>query len=237
MENIILLILFVGPGLFIKAIRDFIYRGPKSSSDNYDKLFNLIMHSIIVFFINMTIIYMITDKLLHKEMEIKKISDLVHYAESLKFLLAYLILSLVVSIIWWLTYDCILKSKVINKFENHLLKNRTGTSRNWSRNVYDGIFHEKEITSHLIPVSIYQNEEIVTSGCIQYFNSPNFDRMEFRLEYSQEIVEILNEDKEKPEKERILPFVSFEYFVPEYNMVIKFYEPTRLEKHWEKLYK
>lgn len=236
MENIMMLILFVGPGLFIKAIRDFVYRGPKSSGDTYDKLFGLIMHSVVIFFANLAIMHMITSKLFKNSMQIKSISDLVRYADSIQFLFMYAILTLLISLLWCFIYDKILKFKVISNIENRLLKNRTGTMRNGTKNVYDGIFHDKEITSHLVPVSIYQNDALVTSGCIKYFNAPNFERMEFRIEYSHEISEILMKDKEKSEADKILPFISFEYIVPEYNLKIKFYEPTRLEKHWFELY-
>lgn len=238
MENIIMLILFVAPGLLVTTLRNRIYRRPESRADVYDRLFGLVMHSIVIFFINILIMKLITGKWLGiPDFNVESISDIVQCANSIWFLIPYAVLTVFISIIWFFFYERFFDKKILLKIENRLVKKEMGTYRPGISGVYEEIFHDREIMGKLVPVSIYQNGELTTSGCITGFNTPEFQRMEFELEHVQEIKEILEKDQEKEEENKILPYISKEYFVPEHGLLIQFYEPTRLERYWRELYR
>lgn len=236
MEKIYILILILGPGLLIEAWDSYIYHARRDKESVYDYIFKVASHGTVIFFIATTIYNFVCVVFKLYDSKATSLSEIMNRFDKMRDIGLYLIIAFVVGLIWWALYDFVVK-KVTLKIANWIYKEKTGSEQLPYSSVFEKIFHDREITTHHIPVSIYQNGKYVTSGCIRRWNSPNSDIQEYELEYTEEIEKILRDDQNKEDDDKILFYIDREYYSPETNMLIKFYRSNRLEKHWDEKYK
>jgi hypothetical protein len=232
METIYMLVLFFGPGLLVKAIDKYIHKTTKSPTRFYDYVFEIVAHSIVVFFA-MTLCGLILNASFFPGLMIYTVHELTERMDSISFILGYIALAALLGVGWWFLFIKRIK-RFLEYLRNKFLK-KDGIRYTKYNSVYEMIFRNPKITmGAYIVVSIYQNNKYVTSGLMTGLNSPDYDIKEYRLEHTDEIEEILVADKEKSDNDKILFYTDFEYFNPEQNLLIKFYRPNRLERHWAK---
>jgi hypothetical protein len=231
MDVILMAVIFLGPGLFIKAMDKYVYKPARPRMQFYDYAFELIAHSIVVFSL-MALIGVILNAAHILKPAITTVGCLMARMDSICFVVVYIVVAAAISVGWWLVYDKFGKKR-LTALRNRFAEKKTGTRHTGRTSVYEDIFHNPEIVhAAYMAVSIYQNGEYVTSGLIRGFNSPDLDVAEYRLIRTNEIEEIIASDKEKADDDKILIYTDFEYFNPAQNLLIKFYRHNRLERHW-----
>lgn len=234
MEKIWMIILFLAPGLMFHALDRKVFMRGTGKHELYDYIFKIATHSIIVSIVCLMAIRFAA-YMLDISCRFKTLSDIRNMMNSLCFLSVYMVVMIVVTSLYWYYYHRLIKS-LLKKFSAKLTLKFTGNETHGYENIYDEIFSNKERAEHLMPVTILQNGVETTSGVLTGYNTSDQDRREFMIEYQDEILEILTNDKKVCEEERILPYTDFEYFDADNNMLIKFYNPKRLEKYWAAKY-
>lgn len=235
MENIYMIVLFLVPGLIFHAIDRKVFMKSREEYEFYDYVFDLVIHSVVISIITLTIIKCAIC-ILNLGYDISSFTNIAVSMDSLKFTLMYVLVMGAVSVAWWNAYNRLIKSK-INKIFTKTIKKITGNIFTGYESVYDGILANEEYTTHLMPVTIIQNGEKVTSGTLSSYNTSNQKKREFKIENQEEIKQILEKDKYLDKEDKILPYIDFEYYSPEDGLLIRFYRPSRLEKYWSELYK
>ncbi|MHC1722441.1 MAG: hypothetical protein AB9836_04450 [Aminipila sp.] len=249
MEQIIITVLFLGPGMLINAINKFMKNSRGCKQNIYEYLFEMVAHSFIVF-VNTLIIIKSLAIFFHDlgknnnlefmvnsadKFSFKTLSALTNSMDDILFSLAYIGFTLLVTVIWWRIYDLNMDNWLLG-IKNKINKDITGVESTKNKSVFEGIFHNpNEVYERLLPVSIYKEDKLITSGCIFGWNSPDSEKIEYKLKFTQEIQHFLEEDKNRDDKDKMFPDIRYEYFSPEDGMRIVFYNRQRLEKHWGKI--
>lgn len=223
MEMLFVVLLFLGPGLIIRAFDNYLYQRRAYDQNLYDYLFNIVWHGLMVFIPSVLILNAVSD------FQIETFSEIVESMNSTKTALIYGLIAIVVCIIWWIIFDKCVR-KLMLKLKNKCLPRIIGATHLPFENVYTQIFHDPDNDGRLIPVSIYKDGVRVVSGILVSWNSPNCSQMEFKLEYTLEIEDIVQNNPE------ILDYVRHVYYEPQSNTLIKFHNRKALEEHWAELY-
>lgn len=234
MEKIWMIILFLAPGLMFHALDRKVFMRGTGKHEAYDYIFKIVAHSIVISAACLMIVKFAA-YILDIDCRFRTLSDIRNMMNSLCFLAGYMAVMVIITLLYWYYYHRLIKSP-LQKIAARFTLKFTGNETHGYENIYDEIFSNKERAEHLMPVTILQNGTEITSGVFTGYNTSDQDRREFTIEYQDEINEILTNDRKVCEEERILPYIDLEYYDADNNMLIRFYNPKRLEKYWAAKY-
>lgn len=221
MEQIITLILFAFPGIFINLIfKEFLpqNRGERSQ---YEKTTIAFIFSFFVLGLNIFIMNFIF------RIKENKVSLLLNDFGSISFLFKYIGLTFVTSIIIAIAWKGVeyIKLKIINCIRK--LNKLPITTKFPS--VWDEILYNKK---NPIPrdqyISIHKDGKTIAQGLIALSSPINDKEIEFKLICTNEFIKYLENDKELPTAEKIFGKIDYEYFNVENNTLIKFYNNKKI---------
>lgn len=236
MESVFIILLFVAPGLILNVYNKkmkIIATKENSGATVYEQLSEVVIHSIII--TAMTIIVYRKWCGFADIMPPKGFKELISELDSFAMLAAYMGICIAITIIWMVIYHFV--RKPIFALRKYMIEKESGIeiADINELTVWENIFLSKESNEKRKIISIYHNGEFVTAGESYGVNTGKSEKHELRILNSDTICELFKEDKEKGDAEKLFRNIEFEYFDAETGLLIKFHNPEKLEKHWEKL--
>ena len=243
LASVFAILLFLGPGLAIKAYNNYINLSCNSKTNKqsiYEQLFSVVMHSTAV-----TSLTIGTANLLSTICEdiiwISSFSELIIRMDSIQYAITYLLLCTVICFVWNYFYKATLRG-AIHDYRNRKLEKMNGAiipdldeKSVWENIVYNKC-NDKEKEEKLLPVvSIYRNGDYITSGFLKSFNDSSYPDQELELVCTYEIDKILTKDKTRKDEDKILAYIEFEYYDINRDILIKFHDKEKLIEHWAEI--
>ena len=175
MEELIGILLIVSPGFIVKKLKDMLIAKEKIETDVENTIVSII-YSIPILVVNLIILMFIY--------KIKTIQDITSKFSDLKFILTYVIVSLISIII--VGYGLIFFSKKINKnILNKVRKVIDEPERTNSLNPWQDFFKVEEN----MPIRIFKGGELITQGFVKHWDVDGLDEKDIVLEYQEEMKE------------------------------------------------
>ena len=236
MEIVYLLLLFLGPGLAIDIYkrRFMVINTTKTKGTIYEQLFEDVAHSTIITTITIGVVAFI-----HFLVGSKFPPDIGTFIAELsefKQLVAYIIVCVIVTILWYKVYENFFYPKFLEKHEQNVQEKRGLIyTNNLGLSVWQSIFFTKEENNTRKIVSIFKDGNYITSGEITNWNMGFDEKRELRIFNSHIIEAVLKADKEKEIPEKLLYNVEKEYYDVENGTLIRFYDPRKIDEHWDEL--
>lgn len=236
MEVIFLILIFIAPGLAIKLLGEALSkreRQDKPRNTVYENLFTVGSLSVFATIITCGILNAYRKK---KKLDlITSISMLVESMDRFDFLLSYGVILIGVTILVGLFYK--LLSYFWDCLKRYRMKENYGLSPMSpdGRSVWEETFLNSEKNSAPRIVSIFMGGNYITSGYLNGWNFASYERKEFEVVRSQEIEKILKDDKDKKPAEKLLSYIEEEYFDMETGILIRFYDSSYVNEHWEEI--
>lgn len=177
MEELIGILLIVSPGFIVKKLKDMLIAKEKIETDVENTIVSII-YSIPILVVNLIILMFIY--------KIKTIQDITSKFSDLKFILTYVIVSLISIII--VGYGLIFFSKKINKdILNKVRKVIDEPERTNSLNPWQDFFKVEEN----MPIRIFKAGELITQGFVKQWDVDGLDEKDIVLEYQEGMKENL----------------------------------------------
>ena len=171
MEELIGILLIVSPGFIVKKLKDMLIAKEKIETDVENTIVSII-YSIPILVVNLIILMFIY--------KIKTIQDITSKFSDLKFILTYVIVSLISIII--VGYGLIFFSKKINKdILNKVRKVIDEPERTNSLNPWQDFFKVEEN----MPIRIFKGGELITQGFVKHWDVDGLDEKDIVLEYQE----------------------------------------------------
>lgn len=171
MEELIGILLIVSPGFIVKKLKDMLIAKEKIETDVENTIVSII-YSIPILVVNLIILMFIY--------KIKTIQDITSKFSDLKFILTYVIVSLISIII--VGYGLIFFSKKINKnILNKVRKVIDEPERTNSLNPWQDFFKVEEN----MPIRIFKGGELITQGFVKHWYVDGLDEKDIVLEYQE----------------------------------------------------
>ncbi|MFR2798192.1 MAG: hypothetical protein ACLTBI_13920 [Romboutsia timonensis] len=171
MEELIGILLIVSPGFIVKKLKDMLIAKEKIETDVENTIVSII-YSIPILVVNLIILMFIY--------KIKTIQDITSKFSDLKFILTYVIVSLISIII--VGYGLIFFSKKINKdILNKFRKVIDEPERTNSLNPWQDFFKVEEN----MPIRIFKGGELITQGFVKHWDVDGLDEKDIVLEYQE----------------------------------------------------
>ena len=171
MEELIGILLIVSPGFIVKKLKDMLIAKEKIETDVENTIVSII-YSIPILVVNLIILMFIY--------KIKTIQDITSKFIDLKFILTYVIVSLISIII--VGYGLIFFSKKINKdILNKFRKVIDEPERTNSLNPWQDFFKVEEN----MPIRIFKGGELITQGFVKHWDVDGLDEKDIVLEYQE----------------------------------------------------
>ena len=171
MEDLIGILLIVSPGFIVKKLKDMLIAKEKIETDVENTIVSII-YSIPILVVNLIILMFIY--------KIKTIQDITSKFSDLKFILTYVIVSLISIII--VGYGLIFFSKKINKdILNKFRKVIDEPERTNSLNPWQDFFKVEEN----MPIRIFKGGELITQGFVKHWDVDGLDEKDIVLEYQE----------------------------------------------------
>ena len=171
MEELIGILLIVSPGFIVKKLKDMLIAKEKIETDVENTIVSII-YSIPILVVNLIILMFIY--------KIKTIQDITSKFSDLKFILTYVIVSLISIII--VGYVLIFFSKKINKdILNKVRKVIDEPERTNSLNPWQDFFKVEEN----MPIRIFKGGELITQGFVKHWDVDGLDEKDIVLEYQE----------------------------------------------------
>lgn len=171
MEELIGILLIVSPGFIVKKLKDMLIAKEKIETDVENTIVSII-YSIPILVVNLIILMFIY--------KIKTIQDITSKFSDLKFILTYVIVSLISIII--VGYGLIFFSKKINKdILNKFRKVIDEPERTNSLNPWQDFFKVEEN----MPIRIFKGGELITQGFVKHWDVDGLDEKDIVLEHQE----------------------------------------------------
>ena len=171
MEELIGILLIVSPGFIVKKLKDMLIAKEKIETDVENTIVSII-YSIPILVVNLIILMFIY--------KIKTIQDITSKFSDLKFILTYVIVSLISIII--VGYGLIFFSKKINKdILNKVRKVIDEPERTNCLNPWQDFFKVEEN----MPIRIFKGGELITQGFVKHWDVDGLDEKDIVLEYQE----------------------------------------------------
>ena len=171
MEELIGILLIVSPGFIVKKLKDMLIAKEKIETDVENTIVSII-YSIPILVVNLIILMFIY--------KIKTIQDITSKFSDLKFILTYVIVSLISIII--VGYGLIFFSKKINKdILNKVRKVIDEPERTNSLNPWQDFFKVEEN----MPIRVFKGGELITQGFVKHWDVEGLDEKDIVLEYQE----------------------------------------------------
>ena len=171
MEELIGILLIVSPGFIVKKLKDMLIAKEKIETDVENTIVSII-YSIPILVVNLIILMFIY--------KIKTIQDITSKFSDLKFILTYVIVSLISIII--VGYGLIFFSKKINKdILNKVRKVIDEPERTNSLNPWQDFFKVEEN----MPIRIFKGGELIKQGFVKHWDVDGLDEKDIVLEYQE----------------------------------------------------
>lgn len=238
MEIVYLVLMFLGPGLAIneyeRRLRAIDKRAGRSSTI-YEQLFGICAHSVVVTFFTI-----VATAAIHQALGAyfpSTLSGLLSGLDDLKQLATYFLLSSIVTVTWYQVYKKAIYVALFNLYKKKLKDEKGILLENINEpTVWENIFFTRKENEKRKIVSIFKDGNYVTSGELAGWNTGIDERRELRIFNSHVIEDVLAMDKTKEDvSERLLYNVEYEYYDVENGTLIRFYDPEKLDEHWNEL--
>ena len=218
METVYIILLFVAPGMIVRELTYYFVKERRLKDTVYAYLFDIVVDS---FVINGTVIAYI----MNKNPELNNFTDLMEYLSIFKNLGVYIICLTIVSIIWCILRNFLVKRAAL-RIKNILLKADNKPIHTLHTNVWDDLTSDKNFNDSWKVVSLYKDEKYLTSGMINTMvttNAPEFEIMLDRVTETKEMMKVYPE----------IFKIDYEYYNVTTGFRVIVYKQEDIEERWD----
>lgn len=219
METVILIVIFIAPGMICRALRDSFCKERRSYSNHYDYLTQVIIDSIAV----NSITIMIINKCFE---EVVSIAALSAYMNEFTNCLTYIAAVGVISAAWAAVKN-IWIAKAYTWAKNKLLR-KQHTEHSLHTTDWDTMLNEEGIAGTWQVMSIYKDDKYIMSGMRHSSSTTNAAEFEIRLDRVKLVERLL---RREPEMFKI----KYVYYNVSTGLRVVMYDQKVFEEHWEKI--
>lgn len=224
-DNLYFLIIFTVPAAIHILYHTYIRLDARKQPDKSVEIAESVAFCAVVLFINILLMRSNIKKFILYLNSNRKI-DFDYPSFMARYCFMTLIVSVIVIIVWYL-FGIKIYMKVINAINKKL--NRPLESR--QDDTFNTIFNSKEIIDiEDKAVAIYKGNKLITAGLIIAYDPPQNQGKQIALYNSDYVKELLYDDQEKSVDDRIFPCSELEYYDPQTDTLIKFYNLDKYDK-------
>lgn len=227
MEQIISLILFVFPGVFINLLYKQYLPKSKQEPSDYEKAVIAFIYSFMVLVLNIVVMKFIFKK------EIETLDQLLGYFKNTSFLLKYVFLTIFTSMLFAIVWHYIFKYLILWAY-NFYRKLRGLPKETRFSSVWDEIFENPDNDMTDAYVVIEKDGDIISQGIIDLYSPIDSKDKEIKLICTDSFKKYLENDKLLTEDEKIFNEIDYEYYNIETGVLIKFYNNKRIKEYLKK---
>jgi len=223
MDNLAFLILFVFPGVFIKMIYNRFFPSAREDDSKYDEIVQSFIISTFILTINAGII-----KALYG-IDLLSKNSFTAFVEKPTNLIIFLLITLALIVLGVPIYRLIVDYVyiwVINIYRDkmHLARESSHLTP------WNSIFENKQFCLDNRPVGFFKENELVTIGYVETFPAAGSKKKDFVL-INTWFKELYDVDSDKDPEDRLFELIDKEYYYPENDTHIKFYNNESLLKY------
>lgn len=221
-ETIYLLLLFVGPGMFIKLLHSYLKKEKPSKQPVYEYMFWIVVDSVIV----VSITAMILKCLAGWKME--TVTELIEELMMFSSLAGFLVIAIVVCLGWYLMKYKMLKPSLLY-LKNRYLEKTEHINHFEEPRVWEYLQNQEGVFNTWKVVSIYKDGTYIMSGMIEASSHPQNEEFELALIHNQK-VEILKAEHPELFKD------WYDYYNATTGVRVKFYKQKEIQERWQEYY-
>jgi len=226
MEQIITLILFLFPGVFISLLYKKYLPISKEELSDYENIAIAFLYSFSVLIINFVIIKKVFNR------DISTLSELMSNFARITFLLKYVSLTILTGSIFAILWHCIAR-RVLLCISN-LIRHKRGLAKQTKfPSVWSEIFENPDNSMDDAYIAIEKDGEIITQGLIEIYSPSNSETKEVKLICTDTFKLYLKNDESLPDDQKIFDDIMYEYYNFDTGVLIKFYNNEKLKKYLE----
>lgn len=219
METIILIAIFIAPGMICRTLRDSFSKERRSYSNHYDYLTQVIVDSVAVNIATITLINECFE-------EVLSVAVLSAYLNEFANCLTYIAAASIFSVAWAAVKN-IWIAKAYTQAKNKLLRERH-TEHSIHTTDWDTMLNEEEIAGTWQVMSIYKDDKYIMSGMRHSSSTTNAAEFEIRLDRVKLVERLL---RREPEMFKI----KYVYYNVSTGLRVVMYDQKVFEEHWGKI--
>lgn len=221
MDTVILIAIFIAPGMICRTLRDSFNKERHSYTNHYEYLTQVVVDSIMVN--GLTIL---TVNKMFKT-EILGMIDLQNYLQMFSHCLVYIILAGIITAAWsglknrWLT-------RLYLRVKNGILKKQAKQEHTLHTTDWDTMLNEEGIAGTWQVMSIFKDDKYIMSGMRYASSTTNAEEFEIRLDCVRLVERLL---RREPQMFK----VKYVYYNVSTGLRVVMYDQQLFEEHWEKM--
>lgn len=219
MDTIILIAVFIAPGMICRTLRDSFNKERRSYTNHYEYLTQVVIDSIAV-----NVLTIIAANLIFKA-GISDIDALTCYLQIFSNTLAYIISAGIIAAVWsgaknkWLARLYLLA-------KNKILRQQTKQEHTLHTTDWDTMLSEEGIVGTWQVMSIFKDDKYIMSGMRHASSTTNAEEFEIRLDRVRLVERLL---RREPQMFRI----KYVYYNVSTGLRVVMYDQQLFEEHWE----
>jgi hypothetical protein len=223
MDSLFFLIVFIFPGVFIRMAYDRINPSIQDDKSKYNETVHAFIISTVILLVNTVIIKLLCGINIMSWYALREYIEIPN-----NFIVFFSITSILIipgiPIYKWIIDSVVIKA--INPF-------REGKAKESShKSPWHAVFENEEFSLVHRPVGIFKGRELVTIGYVCY-SAPDKKVREFKLNSTDFMKVLYSEDPAREEKDKLFNLSDAEYYDPQLDMLIKFYNNENYLKYLE----
>lgn len=224
MENIIFIILFLFPGVFITIIYGRFIPTLHEEESTYNEVIRSFIISTFVLFFNILILNRVWDAKLNCW------DDFIKYIKIYDNFIIYFVVSLVVSLLGVAAY-WIINTYVTPGIINAVYRKKIGVSLETKHpSPWHSVFENNQLMLNNRPVGFFKGNELRSIGFVDGYPSPGSKKKDFRLINTDWLYNLYLKEESKDKKDKIFDVIDAEYYDIENDVLIKFYNTENFLK-------
>lgn len=219
MDTVILLAVFIAPGMICRTLRDSFNKERRSYTNHYEYLTQVVIDSIVV-----NVLTIIAVNLIFKA-GISDIDALARYLQAFSNTLAYIISAGIMAAVWSGA-----KNKWIAQLylfaKNKILKKQTKQEHTLHTTDWDTMLNEEGIVGTWQVMSIFKDDKYIMSGMRHASSTTNAEEFEIRIDRVRLVERLL---KQEPQMFKI----KYVYYNVSTGLRVVMYDQQLFEERWE----
>ena len=225
MNSLSFLIPFVFPGVFIRMVYDRFFPSIQEDKSKYNEMVQSFIISTVIWFINGIIIMMLYG------INIMSWNSFREYIVIPINFIVFFSITFILSLVGVPVYRWIINVATI-KVINIMRKNKSMALESAHLSPWHAVFENKDFSLKNRPIGIFKGNELITIGYV-YHPAADKKTKEFKITSTDFIKGLYLADLDKSNEDKLFDLTDAEYYDPQLDMLIKFYNNENYLKYLE----
>lgn len=230
LEAVIVTIIFLIPGFMVIELDNRMFSRANNNEHEIEKIINALILSMVSVVVSILILN------IFKIDNIKSLKELSEKIGEFNFIFKYIAIVLVSIPITELIYKCY--RKLMLKFINFVykLQNKNITEVD-TKTAWEFIFDSANINPSDCCIEVVKNDTVITRGYLKAFSDVKSKNKELILTATNQVNEYFESEKKKPADKKVFNEIDFEYYNLDNDVLLRFYNMSKLNAYLDELNK